>query len=138
MADKWPADPFPKHALSSIEGGHGSTESDHRAVYLRFVCERGPRAGAARGDGVAGGGDRALVRSGGDRRRHELWTGDRRGHRAVRGLRPPLLGGLARLPQRQAGDPTRVEFERPYLPLLLEPVTIPKDVAYWLEGSQWI
>src|SRR6185312_3635818 len=29
-------------------------------------------------------------------------------------------------------------FEKPYLPLLLDPVEIPKDVAYWLEGSQWI
>jgi tetratricopeptide (TPR) repeat protein len=29
-------------------------------------------------------------------------------------------------------------FERPYLPLLLDPVEIPKDVAYWLEASQWI
>ncbi len=29
-------------------------------------------------------------------------------------------------------------FEKPYLPLRLEPVEIPKDVAYWLEGSQWI
>jgi len=29
-------------------------------------------------------------------------------------------------------------FEKPYLPLLLDPVDIPKDVAYWLEGSQWI
>ncbi len=29
-------------------------------------------------------------------------------------------------------------FEKPYLPLLLETVEIPKDVAYWLEASQWI
>ena len=29
-------------------------------------------------------------------------------------------------------------FEKPYLPLLLDPVTIPDDVAYWLEASQWI
>ncbi|MHB8647360.1 MAG: AAA family ATPase [Thermomicrobiales bacterium] len=29
-------------------------------------------------------------------------------------------------------------FERPYLPLLLEIVTIPDDLAYWLEASQWI
>ncbi len=29
-------------------------------------------------------------------------------------------------------------FEKSYLPLLLEPVEIPKDIAYWLEGSQWI
>jgi tetratricopeptide (TPR) repeat protein len=29
-------------------------------------------------------------------------------------------------------------FEKPYLPLLLESVEIPKDVAYWLEASQWI
>ncbi|HET9016043.1 MAG TPA: AAA family ATPase [Thermomicrobiaceae bacterium] len=29
-------------------------------------------------------------------------------------------------------------FEKTYLPLLLDPVEIPKDVAYWLEGSQWI
>src|ERR1700736_3535226 len=29
-------------------------------------------------------------------------------------------------------------FERPYLPLLLEPVTIPDDLAYWLEASQWV
>ncbi|HET7038046.1 MAG TPA: AAA family ATPase [Thermomicrobiaceae bacterium] len=29
-------------------------------------------------------------------------------------------------------------FEKPYLPLLLDPVEIPKDVAYWLEGAQWI
>ena len=29
-------------------------------------------------------------------------------------------------------------YERTYVPLLLEPVTIPKEVAYWLEASQWI
>ncbi len=29
-------------------------------------------------------------------------------------------------------------FEKPYLPLLLDPVEIPKDVAYWLESSQWV
>jgi len=29
-------------------------------------------------------------------------------------------------------------FEKPYLPLLLEPVGIPKDVAYWLEAAQWV
>ncbi len=29
-------------------------------------------------------------------------------------------------------------FEKPYLPLLLETIEIPKDVAYWLEASQWI
>jgi hypothetical protein len=29
-------------------------------------------------------------------------------------------------------------FERPYLPLLLDSVEIPKDIAYWLEASQWI
>jgi hypothetical protein len=28
-------------------------------------------------------------------------------------------------------------FETPYLPLLLEAVTIPDDLAYWLEASQW-
>jgi hypothetical protein len=29
-------------------------------------------------------------------------------------------------------------FERPYLPLLLEPVAIPDELAYWLEAAQWI
>ncbi|MGI8855586.1 MAG: AAA family ATPase, partial [Thermomicrobiales bacterium] len=29
-------------------------------------------------------------------------------------------------------------FERPYVPLLLEAVTIPDDLAYWLEASQWV
>ena len=29
-------------------------------------------------------------------------------------------------------------YERPYLPLLLDPVTIPDDLAYWLEGAQWV
>ncbi|HEU5424463.1 MAG TPA: AAA family ATPase, partial [Nitrolancea sp.] len=29
-------------------------------------------------------------------------------------------------------------FERPYLPLLLDRITIPDELAYWLEGSQWI
>ncbi len=29
-------------------------------------------------------------------------------------------------------------YERPYVPLLLEPVAIPKEVAYWLEASQWV
>jgi hypothetical protein len=29
-------------------------------------------------------------------------------------------------------------FETPYLPLLLDSVEIPDDLAYWLEGSQWI
>lgn len=30
------------------------------------------------------------------------------------------------------------KFERPYVPLLLEAVIIPKDVMYWLEAAQWI
>ncbi len=29
-------------------------------------------------------------------------------------------------------------YERPYLPLLLDAVTIPGELAYWLEGAQWI
>src|SRR6185312_14110866 len=29
-------------------------------------------------------------------------------------------------------------FEKPYLPLLLDVVEIPKDVAYWLEAAQWV
>ena len=30
------------------------------------------------------------------------------------------------------------EYERPYLPLLLEPVAIPDDVKYWLTAAQWV
>lgn len=30
------------------------------------------------------------------------------------------------------------KYQRPYLPLLLEPTSFPQDVEYWLEGSQWI
>ena len=30
------------------------------------------------------------------------------------------------------------KYRRPYLPLLLEQVSIPRDVEYWLEGAQWI
>jgi predicted ATPase len=30
------------------------------------------------------------------------------------------------------------KYRRPYLPLLLEPVAIPREVEYWLEGSQWV
>ena len=30
------------------------------------------------------------------------------------------------------------KYERPYVPLLLEAVTTPKDVEYWLEAAQWI
>ncbi len=29
-------------------------------------------------------------------------------------------------------------YGRPILPLLLEPVTFPDDLSYWLEGAQWI
>ncbi|MGA7672803.1 MAG: AAA family ATPase, partial [Nitrolancea sp.] len=29
-------------------------------------------------------------------------------------------------------------FEKTYLPLLLDPVTVPDEVAYWLEAAQWI
>ncbi|MDQ2653344.1 MAG: tetratricopeptide repeat protein [Chloroflexota bacterium] len=29
-------------------------------------------------------------------------------------------------------------YDRPILPLLLEPTSFPDDVAYWLEGAQWI
>ena len=29
-------------------------------------------------------------------------------------------------------------YERPILPLLLHPLTFPDDLAYWLEGAQWI
>src|SRR3954447_12879830 len=28
--------------------------------------------------------------------------------------------------------------ERSYVPLLLEPVAIPNEVAYWLEAAQWV
>lgn len=30
------------------------------------------------------------------------------------------------------------KYQRPYLPLLLEPVAFPDEVEYWLEGCQWI
>ncbi len=30
------------------------------------------------------------------------------------------------------------KYERVYLPLLLEPVAIPRDVEYWLEAAQWV
>src|SRR5205807_8818963 len=30
------------------------------------------------------------------------------------------------------------KYERPYLPLMLEPVTIPQELEYWLEGWQWL
>ena len=29
-------------------------------------------------------------------------------------------------------------FEKTYLPLLLDPVTVPDEVAYWLEAAQWV
>src|SRR6478735_1931779 len=29
-------------------------------------------------------------------------------------------------------------YERPYVPLRLDPVTIPDDLAYWLEAAQWV
>jgi hypothetical protein len=29
-------------------------------------------------------------------------------------------------------------YERPYVPLLLEPINFPEQVEYWLEGWQWI
>ncbi len=30
------------------------------------------------------------------------------------------------------------EYERAYLPLLLEAVTIPDDLKYWLTAAQWV
>ncbi|MHB8574767.1 MAG: AAA family ATPase [Dehalococcoidia bacterium] len=30
------------------------------------------------------------------------------------------------------------KYERPYLPLLLEQVTFPQELEYWLEGWQWV
>jgi len=30
------------------------------------------------------------------------------------------------------------KYERPYLPLLLEQVTVPRELEYWLEGWQWV
>jgi hypothetical protein len=30
------------------------------------------------------------------------------------------------------------KYERPYIPLLLEPINFPEQVEYWLEGWQWI
>ena len=30
------------------------------------------------------------------------------------------------------------KYQRPYLPILLEPTTIPEDIEYWLEGWQWV
>jgi predicted ATPase len=30
------------------------------------------------------------------------------------------------------------KYQRPYLPLLLEPISVPPDLEYWLEGVQWI
>jgi len=47
-----------------------------------------------------------------------------------------LLCSAASLASRNVKQEIQLawKFERPYLPLLLEPVEIPKDVAYWLEG----
>jgi predicted ATPase len=30
------------------------------------------------------------------------------------------------------------KHQRPYLPLLLEPINVPAELEYWLEGTQWI
>jgi hypothetical protein len=30
------------------------------------------------------------------------------------------------------------KHHRPYLPLLIEPTTLPPEIEYWLEGYQWI
>ena len=30
------------------------------------------------------------------------------------------------------------KYERPYVPLLLELVAIPKELEYWLEAAQWV
>jgi hypothetical protein len=30
------------------------------------------------------------------------------------------------------------KHQRPYLPLLIEPTTLPPEIEYWLEGYQWI
>ena len=49
------------------------------------------------------------------------------------------LTGLACRPVTSSRrSPSAGAMRSPILPLLLEPVTIPGELAYWLEGSQWI
>jgi predicted ATPase len=51
-----------------------------------------------------------------------------------------LMCSAASLASRNVAQEIQLawRFDRPILPLLLEPVTFPDELVYWLEGAQWI
>src|SRR3954470_18578647 len=51
-----------------------------------------------------------------------------------------LLASPAALASRNVRQEVALawRYERPYVPLRLDPVAIPDDLAYWLEAAQWV
>src|SRR4051794_13829169 len=51
-----------------------------------------------------------------------------------------LLASPASLASRNVRQEVALawRYERPYVPLRLDPVSIPDDLAYWLEAAQWV
>src|SRR3954447_10755021 len=51
-----------------------------------------------------------------------------------------LLASPASLASRNVRQEVALawRYERPYVPLRLDPVAIPDDLAYWLEAAQWV
>lgn len=61
--------------------------------------------------------------------------------RAIRGCKALLLMcSDAALRSRNVSQEILLawKYARPYLPLLLEPISFPEQVEYWLEGWQWV
>jgi hypothetical protein len=75
----------------------------------------------------------------------EILGGENYGPKIVEGIRNckvlMLMCSSASLRSKNVKQEIQMawSFDRPYLPLLIEPLTqYPEQVQYWLEGSQWI
>src|SRR5713226_5922935 len=76
--------------------------------------------------------------------RHKIPGGASYGREIVQGIKNckvlALMCSWASVGSRNVIQEVKVawKYERRYLPLLLEPVSIPDELQYWLEGWQWI
>jgi len=78
------------------------------------------------------------------RDQQRILGGDVYGPAIVRAIRQSkvlmLMCSDASLRSRNVNQEIRLawKYQVPYVPLLLEPVSFPEQVEYWLEGWQWI
>lgn len=76
--------------------------------------------------------------------RHKIDGGMNYGPEIVRGIKGckvlMLMCSDASMRSRNVKQEIQLawKYERPYLPLLLEPISFPEQVEYWLEGWQWV